>query len=192
MESIELYIKRFFIPLHYKNQIFNKMISISFALALIAIVYGAKLLAQAHKDSLGAMYKYIAWFVILMGFLMILCDAARGLMSMCHRGEARMMNNECIMMDRGSDDRGMMGDDNCPMMMHHHNMCYGNGCGGMMNCGGNSNCSMHDGGNCSDGGMMNCKDDGKGSSCNEGGMSGGSCPMMGNMKEKKDTAKAKK
>jgi hypothetical protein len=163
------------------------MISISFTLALIAIVYGAKLLAQAQKESLGALYKYLGWFVIVAGFLMILCDAGRGVMGMCHMREAKMENKEMMMMDRGGDNGCMMGGDNCPMMMHHHNM---NCCEGMMNCGGNSNCSMHDGGNCSDGGMMNCKEDGKGSSCNEGGGMSGSCPMM--VKDKKDTVKAKK
>jgi hypothetical protein len=159
------------------------MILISFSLALIAIVYGAKLLAQSQKENLGGLYKYLAWFVITMGLLVLLCDGARGLMGMCHKGGGRMMNKECMMMDRGCDD-GMMGGNCQMMMMHHHMNCGNNGCcEGMMNCGGNSNCSD---------GMMNCKDGGKGSSCNEGGMGSGSCPMMGNMKCKMDSGKAKK
>jgi hypothetical protein len=164
------------------------MILISFTLALIAIVFGAKLLAQFQKESLGALYKYLAWFVIVMGFLVLMCDVAHSLMRMCHRGDANRMNTEYMMMN--GDGNGMMGG-NCPMMMHHGDMRHE---GGMMNCGGNSNCCMHGGDMCHDGGMMNCKDDGKGgASCNEGGgMSGGSCSMMGNMKDKKDSAKAKK
>src|ERR1700733_242372 len=103
------------------------MISISFALALIAIVYGAKLLADSKKENLGGLYKYLAWFVIIAGFLMIICDAGRGIMGMCHMREARMENKEMMMMGRGGDDGCMMGDGDCRMMMHHHNMCYGNG-----------------------------------------------------------------
>jgi hypothetical protein len=169
------------------------MILISFSIALIAIVFGAKLLAQSHKDNLGALYKYLAWFVIVMGFLVLLCDGARGLLGMCHRGERGMMNRECMMMDRGGDDRCMMGGSGYQMMMHYHRgdmMRHGGCCDeGMMNCSDGGSCSMHGDGNCSDGignckeGDMNsCKDDGKGTGC----------PMMGGMKDKKDSAKAKK
>lgn len=52
------------------------MILVSFSIALIAIVFGAKLLAQSNKDNLGALYKYLAWFIIAMGFCVLLCDAA--------------------------------------------------------------------------------------------------------------------
>jgi hypothetical protein len=142
------------------------MILISFALALIAIVFGAQLLAQSHKDNLGALYKYLAWFIMIVGFLVLLCDGARGLLRMCHRGEERMMRRE-MMMDGG----GMMGGG--PTWMMHHrkgnmNCCNNNCCDGMMNCGGNNGCPD---------GMMNCPDGGK------GGMRAG-CPMMGKMKPK--------
>lgn len=176
-----------FLYLYRINQSLNTMILISFSIALIAIVFGAKLLAQAQKDNLGVLYKYLAWFIIVMGFLVLLCDGARGFLGMCHRGEGRMMNKEYMM--RGDD--GMMGGD-CQMMMHCHRgfMCHGDGgCdGGMMNCRDGGCCPMHDGCN----GMMNCKDGEKGS-CNEGGGMGASCPMMGGgMKCKMDSAKAKK
>jgi hypothetical protein len=166
------------------------MITLSFSLALIAIVYGAKLLAQSQKDNLGALYKYLAWFIILMGFLVLLCDGARGLLGMCHRGDRGMMDREYRM--RGDD--GMMGGGGCQMMMHCHrgDMMYRGGCcdgGGMMNCREEENCQMHSDGGCSDGigsckdgGMNSCKDDGKGTGC----------PMMGGMKDKKDSVKAKK
>lgn len=106
-------------------------------------------------------------------------------MGMCHRGEeSGMMNRECMMMN-GMNDHCMMGGG-CEMMMHCNrgNMCHENCCGGMMGCCGNMNCSD---------GMMSCnKDGGKNASCSDGGMNGGTCPMMGSMKDKKDTAKAKK
>ena len=154
------------------------MILISLPIALVAIVFGAKLLAQSHKENLGGLYKFISWFVIVVGLLIVLCDFTHGCMRMCHRGcDDGMMNSHCMMMDRCDGD--MM---NCsPMWMYHHG-------GGMHCCNGNMNC--YDGGNCNN--MMNCKDGSKGGSCSEGGMNSGSCPMMGNMKDKADTVKAKK
>lgn len=162
------------------------MILISFSIALIAIVFGAKLLAQSHKDSLGVLYKYLSWFIMIMGFLVLICDGAQGFLKMCHRGDdGRMMRREFIM----RDGDGMMGGG--PMwMMHHHgcdmncDMNCGNSCDGMMHDGCDG--MMHDGCN----GMMNCKDGGKGS-CKDDGM-GASCPMMGGMKCKMDSAKMKK
>lgn len=170
------------------------MILISLPLALIAIVYGANLLAQSQRDNLAALYKYLAWFVIMLGFLTLLGNGAHCLL-LCHRGDGRMMGREYMMMDRGDD--GMMGGGHTCMMhgKRGNMMCPGNNCcGGMMNCKDNGSCDgmMNcNNGSCSDG-MMNCKDGGKGgSSCNAGGMNGGSC-TMGNMKGKMDTAKAKK
>lgn len=165
------------------------MIQISFALALIAIVFGAKLLAQSKKDGLGAMYKYLAWFVIAMGFLILLCDCAQTMRRcMMHREDGRMMRQECMMRDGGCNEHGMMGGGQCPMMMnhcHHGNIgCMNNsGCcnGGMMNCCGNNNCS--------DPAMMNCPDGGN-SSC-KGGMPA-DCPMMKDKHSKSDTTSDKK
>lgn len=153
------------------------MILISFSLALIAIVFGAKLLAQSQKDNLAALYKYLSWFVIVVGFLVLLCDGARGLLAVSHRGS--IMREKYMMMNRGD---GMMGGGQMWMMRHHGMMnCDNNCCGGMMNC--------NDGANCSDG-MMSCPDEGKGSCTHS--MGAGSCGMMGNMKCKMDSAKTKK
>jgi hypothetical protein len=170
------------------------MIQISLALALIAIVFGAKLLAQHKKESLSSMYKYLAWFVIAMGFLLILCDVAQSCMRCCQmRHDKMMMRNECMMRDRGCDDPCMMGHGNmdCRMMMNHcghgNNMSCGNDpcCKMMMNqCNGNNNCCSG-GMNCHDG-NMNCPDGGK------GGMSP-NCPMMkGGMQCKADSGKGGK
>lgn len=167
------------------------MILISLPIALIAIIFGAKLLAQSQKESLGGLYKFLSWFVIIFGLLIVLCGVAHGFMRMCHRGcNNGMMNKECMMM--GRCDNGMM---ECPpmWMMYRHGGNI-NCCNDMMNCheGGNCNGMMNcsSGGSCSD--MTNCKDGGKGSSCNEGNMSGGSCPMMKDMKCKMDSTKAGK
>lgn len=162
------------------------MILISFALALIAIVFGAKLLAQSQKENLGALYKYLAWFVIAMGFCVLMCDGAKALLNCCRMRNGGMMRKEMMMRDGG----GMMGGG--PMWMRHGNdggMSCGNDpcCKMMMNqCCGNNNCcdgmmNCHDGNNnCSDGNMNS--HDGK------GGM-GACCPMMGNMKGKADSTK---
>jgi len=168
----------FFLALHHSNQFFYKMILISFALALIAIVYGAKLLAQSQKESLGALYKYLAWFVIAMGFCVLLCDGVHGILRMHSMRQDGMMRHEMM---RGGDC--MMGGG--PMWMHHHrDMCNDNNCcDGMMNCGPNNNCC--------DPANMNCHDGSMNSSC-KGGMPA-DCPMMGNMKCcKSDSVKEKK
>lgn len=170
------------------------MIQISFALALIAIVYGANLLAHAKKENLGAMYKYLAWFVVAMGFLLILCDSAQCLMRCCRMHNHRMMQKECMMNQGCCNDPCMMGGGNmscgndpcCKMMMNHcnNNMSCGNDpcCKMMMNqCHGNNCCS--DGMNCHDGNMT-CPDKGK------GGMDP-NCPMMKDGKKcKADTTKS--
>jgi hypothetical protein len=159
------------------------MILISFSIALIAIVFGAKLLAQSQKENLGALYKYLSWFIIAMGFCVLLCDGARGLLRCANMGRGGMMRKEMIM-----DKRMGGGPMGCHMMMHCNdgNMSCGNDpcCKMMMNqCNGNSNC-------CSDG-MMNCNDGGANSSC-KGGMPA-SCPMMGGgMQCKADSGKDKK
>ncbi len=173
------------------------MIQISLALALIAIVFGAKLLAQHKKDGLGAMYKYIAWFVIGMGFLIILCDGAKTIRRCCPMmgGHKMIMREECMMRDGDCDAHGMMGGgQSCPMMMNHcnhGNMNCGNDpcCKMMMNqCMGNNNCCSG-GMNCNDG-NMSCKDGGNGA-CKDGMPA--NCPMnKGGMQCKADSGKDKK
>ncbi len=167
------------------------MILISLPIALIAIVFGAKLLAQSQKENLGGLYKFLSWFVIVIGLLIVLCDFTHGCMRMCHRGyDNGMMNSHCMMMDR-CDDGMMM---SCPPMWMMHHRGGMNCCNGMMNCNDGScngmmNCMQ--GGGCNSN-MMNCNDGNKDGSCNSGSMNGGSCPMMGNMKGKADSAKTKK
>jgi len=154
------------------------MILISFTLALIAIVFGAKLLAQSQKESLGALYKYLSWFIMIMGFLVLLCDGARALMRCCHRGDG-MMSRECIMIDGGGMMRG-------GGMYMYHNHCgmnnEGNCCGGMMNCDDKNSSSNGMGGNgsCSDG--MKCKEGKEAGSCTMGGMK---CKMDSTKTDKK-------
>jgi hypothetical protein len=170
------------------------MNTISFAIALIAIVFGAKLLAQTQKENLGSLYKYLSWFVIASGFFLMMYVSAWGLFHMAERRHGGMMQKE-MRMDR---EEGMK--ENGPMWMHHRRgdmNCCNHCCDGMMNCGNNMNCcnGMMGGGNCADG-MMNCGGNNK---CADGMMNcdggkggmGAGCPMMGKMKDKGDSAKAK-
>lgn len=148
------------------------MLLIACTLALLVIVAGMKLMAQTQKDNLGNLYKYVSWFVVVMGFLCLLCVGMHCAMRCCHKHER--MNRHCEMyMHEGCDggmmncNRGMMGG----CMMHQ-------GCDEMM---GNSNCNMS--GSCNN--MGNCKEDM--GSCNMG--DGGTCPMMKDGKhcEEKDS-----
>jgi hypothetical protein len=169
-------VKYFLYLYRITNQFFYKMILISFSIALIAIVFGAKFLSQSQKENLGALYKYLAWFVIAMGFCVLLCDGARGLLRCCNRMQNGGMMRKEMMMNRG------MGGPMGMRMMGRGMNCGNNCCGGMMNCGDNSNCC--------DGGNMDCHDGGMNSSSK--GMSP-SCPMMGNgMKCTADSGKSGK
>ncbi len=157
------------------------------------------MLAQHKKESLGAMYKYLAWFVIAMGFLIILCDCAQTLKRCCHMGHEKMIvREECMMGGGECSEHGMMGGgQGCPMMMNH---CGGHG--NMMSCGNDPCCKMmmnqcNGHSNCCSDGNMGCKDgnmscpDGGNSSC-KGGMPA-DCPMnKGGMQCKADSGKDKK
>jgi len=159
------------------------MIQISFALALIAIVFGAQLLAQSKKDGLGAMYKYLAWFVIAMGFLILLCDCAQTMRRcMMHREEGRM-RQECMMRDGGCSEHGMMGGGQCCPMMRNH--CHH----GDMGCMYDNSCCKGGDDNCCDPAMMNCHDDGN-SSCKDGMPA--NCHMMKDGKHAKSDSTADK
>ena len=157
------------------------MLLIAFTLALLVIVAGMKLMAQAQKESLGNLYKYVSWFVVVMGFLCLLCVGMHCAMR-CHRNHCERMENRCEMHEHSG----------CNEMMHcNHGMMGGcmmhnGGCNEMMeggNCNmGNGNCN-HMGGDCKEKMESNC----------EMG-DGGSCPMMKDGKhcEEKDTVIVKK
>jgi hypothetical protein len=108
---------------------------IAFALALLVIAAGMKLLIHTKKELLGNFYKFVSWFVIAMGFLMfvfICCSAGR----MCFKHERMMKMMEekhhsfydkmgdgagCFRMMQGCCCDGMM-------MKHHGGMMKYHGC----------------------------------------------------------------
>ena len=86
------------------------MILIATSLSLLAIVAGMHLLAKTKKEDLGKFFKYVSYFVIVVGFLSIACIGARGIMH-CRYGRGHCgMQQGC----EGMEDR------NCPMGMRKH------------------------------------------------------------------------
>ena len=65
------------------------MILIATALSLIAIVFGMFLLAKAKSETLGKFFKLVSWFVIVMGFLCLLCLGIRCVKRCCSRGDGQ-------------------------------------------------------------------------------------------------------
>jgi heme A synthase len=101
------------------------MILTSIALALLALVAGMYLLDKTKKEGLGKFFNFIAWVVIVVSLLILLCGLTRGLIRMqcANRFESRM--EMCR--------PGMMGDDCCmPMRGHHGRMMREECCDEMM------------------------------------------------------------
>lgn len=182
------------------------MLLIACALSLLAIAAGMMLLAQTKKENLGNLFKYVSWFIVIMGFLCIVCIGCRSAMRCCMR--AQNCRNMKVMMMRDDDgngcymergmrehggmgcERGMMGG--CGMMMGGGCYRMGSCCGGEREECENGMGSCHENmGECKDG-MGGCTDGD--SKCTEGmsDAKGGSCPMHGGMMmNKKDSAKSK-
>jgi hypothetical protein len=108
------------------------MILIAFSLSLIAIVSGTFLLAKTKSEALGSFFKFISWFVIIMGFLSLICLGIRCMKHSCHREgkcgkEMRMGEGRHCMegkegseeMERTHCDHGRM-EKQCPMMNHEN------------------------------------------------------------------------
>ncbi|MGP8217542.1 MAG: hypothetical protein ACLQQ4_18380 [Bacteroidia bacterium] len=178
------------------------MLLIAFTIGLLVIVAGMKLLAQTQKENLGILYKYVSWFVVIMGFLSLICVGMHCIVNHCRNAEKCRMENRYGMDDggyynmHGCNDmmrcNHRMGGGNC-MMMHGgcdggmgngscDNMCNGGGCKDGQSCGSmGPNCRMNDGGNCNSMDCGNCP------------MKGGECPMTKNCPKchKKDSLEKK-
>lgn len=66
------------------------MLFIACSLALFVVFLGAKLLAQSRKEDLGKLFKCISWFLLVMGFLILLSVGCYSTMRICHKGECKM------------------------------------------------------------------------------------------------------
>ncbi len=74
------------------------MLLIAFGIALLVIVAGMKLLIHIQKEMLGNFYKYVSWFVVTMGFLMLFFISCAGVCRLCFARE-RMMEHKFKMME---------------------------------------------------------------------------------------------
>ena len=147
----------------------------SIGLLLIALVGGMFLLAKSDKDTLGIFYKVVAWFVIVLATLCLLCCGMRCAMGRC--GMNNSMNCHGMMMGGGMcEDEGGM----CKM---NKRICIK-----MDDDDEDGGCEMK-GGKCDMECMEHCKMMGK-DCCKEGK---GECKMNGEkMEMKKDTVVIKK
>jgi len=112
------------------------MLLIACSLALLVIYAGMKLLAQTNKETLSNLFKYVSWFLVIMGFFMLLCIAAFGVMRCCHKGQRMMdMESKFRMMEEKHHGNACMMKDHMgsSMMMHDCQRKMGGCCGGMMN-----------------------------------------------------------
>jgi hypothetical protein len=138
------------------------MLLIASPLALLVIYAGMKLLAQTKKEALGNLHKYVSWFLVIMGFLLLFGISCACIVRCCHQGE-RMMEQKCKMMEERNFNGGcQMGGQMPCMMMYGHGRMMEGCCGGMMNrrhhggemegccnereeCGENMECERHHG-----------------------------------------------
>ncbi len=97
------------------------MLLIAFALALLVISTGMKLLIHIQKETLGNIYKYVSWFVIVMGFLLLIFTSCFGVVRFCYKG-GRMMESKFRMMEEMRNTHGYMMEGkpgNCMRMSGH-------------------------------------------------------------------------
>lgn len=69
---------------------------ISMALTLLALIGGTFLLAKVKKDAMSSFYKWVAYLVITMSFIILLFDLTHAVMGMMHcRDRAGMSEHGC-------------------------------------------------------------------------------------------------
>ncbi|MBI4945098.1 MAG: hypothetical protein HY840_01705 [Bacteroidetes bacterium] len=111
----------------------NCQTTIAIALLLLSLTAGAWLLYKTQKESLGTLFKVIAWFVIAMSLGSMICCGIRSIMNSCKEKQECNMTEQCEMRGEGecSFGHGGMG-----MMRSHRMMMYGGheGCGMMKEC----------------------------------------------------------
>jgi hypothetical protein len=100
------------------------MILIASSFSLLVIVAGMFLLAKTQKDNLSSFFKYVSYFVILVGFLNFFGGGACMLAHMCMKHCAAQCKEHC---EKGHGKHGHMKDDMMMekrmMMMHGHGDC---------------------------------------------------------------------
>lgn len=99
----------------------NCLPNIGIALLLISLTAGMWLLYKTQKENLNTFFKVVAWFVIVVSFLTMICCGVRGMMFHC------MAKQECGGMQQyGMNMNGWgMGKGMCMMRAHKMMMCKG-------------------------------------------------------------------
>jgi len=103
------------------------MVLIPIALTLIAITAGMFLLAKTNKDNLGILFKIVAYFIIISGFLNLACSAMMCMMGFYGKHH---FNGEMKMHNKWMKHN---------MELYHHNMGMGMRNEGYWNSNGNCN-----------------------------------------------------
>jgi hypothetical protein len=93
-------------------------IYISICITLLTIIAAMHLLLKANAQQVSSLFKWIAYFIVLVGLLILFCQIARGIMRMRHHGNEDC-KEECHPWLKC--DRGMTGMHGC-MMNGHGNM----------------------------------------------------------------------
>jgi hypothetical protein len=96
-------------------------IYITICITLLTIIAAMHLVLKANSAGVGSIFKWISYFIVLVGLLILLCQLARGYKMMRHHGDGEC-KEECHPWMRCHD--GMMGGmhgcnkmgDHCGMM----------------------------------------------------------------------------
>lgn len=115
------------------------MLYLSISITLLVMIAAMHLLAKAKKETLGSLFTWITYFIILVATLILICQIARGMKRMCSHKEKGMHG-----MMMGGMGHHMMMRGECNEEMEG---CEGMG-GRMEGCEGNMKC---------DEGMKDCK-----------------------------------
>jgi len=105
------------------------MILIASSFSLLVIVAGMFLLAKTQKDNLSNFFKYVSYFVILVGFLNLFGGTACMLIHKCMKHCAAQCKEHCEKPGRGKHGHMGMGHgedmmmEKKMMMMHGHGDC---------------------------------------------------------------------
>jgi|WetSurMetagenome_2_1015567.scaffolds.fasta_scaffold29670_4 hypothetical protein len=94
------------------------------AISLLTILAGTLLLAKFKKELPGKFFAFIAWFFIVVGFILFIGFIGGGICRMSHHGLPCQNNCQQEMMMKGGP-HGMPGGPCCPEGMMNKGMCMG-------------------------------------------------------------------
>jgi hypothetical protein len=95
-------------------------IYISICITLLTLIAAMHLILKAHSQQVSAMFKWICYLIVLAGLLILICQAARGIMRMRHHGDDDDIE-ECHSMYKHHG--GMKGMHSCMMYGHGGMKC---------------------------------------------------------------------